>query len=245
MNAPRCFYAPPEAFRGDTVLLDAEESHHLRRVLRLQTGSRVVVCDGSGRRVEAEVLAPVRGETVLRIVKELPYTGESPLAITLAIGLAKGEALDLVIRQAAEMGVTQITPFTSTYSERTTPERSARRLVRWQRLARESLKSCQRSRLPDIAAVQDFPQVLSGSEEAKIIFWEEARGGGFARQAADLRPASVRVLIGPEGGFSAEEVEQARQVGYLTASLGPRRLRVETAALAAVTLVQFSWGDLA
>lgn len=245
MAALRCFYAPPVAFQGDTVVLDAEESHHLRRVLRLPAGARVVVCDGCGRRVEAQVQSLALNETVLRIVQELPCIGESPLAVTLAIGLAKGDTLDLVIRQAAEMGVARIIPFISTYSEKTTPERSARRLIRWQRLARESLKSCQRSRLPEILAVQSFAQTLPGPEEARIIFWEEARGAGFSQQAADLRPASVRLLIGPEGGFSPEEVEQARQAGYQTASLGPRRLRVETAALAALTLVQFAWGDLA
>ncbi len=246
MTVLRCFYASPEAFRGDTVVLDAEESHHLTRVLRLPTGARVVVCDGRGRRVEAEVQGlGQKGEAILRLVQELPCTGESPLAITLAIGLAKGDVLDLVVRQAVEMGVARIIPFVSSYSEQTTPERSARRLTRWQRLAREGLKSCQRSRVPEITAVQNFTEVLPGPEEARIIFWEEARSGGFSRQAADFRPASVRVLIGPEGGFSPEEVEQARRAGYQPASLGPRRLRVETAVLAALTLIQFAWGDLA
>jgi 16S rRNA (uracil1498-N3)-methyltransferase len=178
MSTLRRFYAPPEAFQGRAVVLDAEESHHLTRVLRLQAGARVLVCDGRGRNVEAEVQSLEQGETVLRVVRELPLAGESPLVITLAIGLAKGDALDAVIRQAAEMGVKNIAPFTSAYSEKTTPERSTRRLTRWRRLAQESLKSCQRSYLPEIAGVQDFSQILSGPEEAKIIFWEEERRGG-------------------------------------------------------------------
>ncbi len=245
MATLRRFYAPPEAFQSGAVVLDAEESHHLTRVLRLQAGARVLVCDGRGRQVEAEVQSLWQGKTVLRVLHELPLAGESPLVLTLAIGLAKGEALDAVIRQATEMGVTNIVLFTSAYSEKTTPERAARRLTRWRRLAQESLKSCQRSFLPEIAPVQDFAQVLPGSEEIKIIFWEEERGGGLKNLASGSRPASVRVLIGPEGGFAPEEVEQARQAGYQAASLGPRRLRVETAALAALTLIQFAWGDLA
>ncbi|MBW1992744.1 MAG: 16S rRNA (uracil(1498)-N(3))-methyltransferase [Deltaproteobacteria bacterium] len=244
-TALRRFYAPPEAFAGGEVVLDAEESHHLARVLRLLPGARVVVSDGCGRQVEAEVLNLSKGTAVLRVIRELPLTGESPLQLTLAIGLAKREALDAVIRQATEMGVKLILPFTSAYSEPTTPERQARRLVRWQRLARESLKSCQRAFLPEIASVQDFPRVLPGPEDVKIIFWEQERSGGLARMVQRPRPAGVRLLIGPEGGFKPEEVAQARQAGYEIASLGPRRLKVETAALAALALLQFAWGDLA
>lgn len=245
MAALRRFYAPPEAFRGETVVLDAEESHHLSRVLRLASGARVIVCNGSGRQVEAEILSLEPEKTVLKVVRELAGTGESPLALTLALGLAKGDVMDAVIRQATELGVTKIAPFTSKYSERTTAERWARRLSRWRRLVRESLKSCQRALLPQIEAVRDFAAVLAGPEEAKIIFWEEERAGGLAALVTGSRPAGVRVLIGPEGGFAPEEVAQARQAGYRTASLGPRRLKVETAALAALTLIQFAWGDLA
>jgi 16S rRNA (uracil1498-N3)-methyltransferase len=245
MTTLRRFYAPPEAFAGGAVVLDAEESHHLTRVLRLPPGARVIVLDGCGRQVEAEVQSLEQDEAVLSVVRELPVTGESPLALTLAVGLAKGDALDAVIRQATELGVKHITPFTSEYSEKTTPDRAARRLTRWRRLARESLKSCQRAYLPEIGVVQEFAQVLPGPEEAKIIFWEEERAGGLTHRVNRLRPAGVRLLIGPEGGFTPEEVAQARRAGYESASLGPRRLKVETAALAALALIQFAWGDLA
>jgi 16S rRNA (uracil1498-N3)-methyltransferase len=241
----RRFFAPTEAFQGDLIILNAEESRHLTRVLRLSAGARVAVVDGLGRQVEAEVHRPDPEAAVLRVVKDLPLAAESPLAITLAIGLAKGDALDAVIHQATEMGVKTIVPFVSTHSEKAAPERAARRLSRWRRLARESLKSCQRALLPEIEAGRDFAEVLAGPEEVKIIFWEEERGGGLAPLLHRPRPAGVRLLIGPEGGFAPAEVEQARLAGYQAASLGPRRLRVETAALAALSLVQFAWGDLA
>ena len=163
----------------------------------------------------------------------------------LGIGLAKGEALEGVVRQATEMGVQQIIPFRSERSERLTPERARRRRVRWQRLARETLKSCQRPLLPEIGEVEDFAALLAGPEEAKLIFWEEERGGGLQDFLTGPRPAGVRVLIGPEGGFAAAEAAQAREAGFRVASLGPRRLKVETAALAALTLLQYAWGDLA
>jgi 16S rRNA (uracil1498-N3)-methyltransferase len=208
-------------------------------------GARVIVCDGRGRQVEAQVQRFEEDRAVLEVVRELSAAGESPLAITLAIGLAKGDVLDAVMRQATEMGVSSIVPFTSRYSEKNASAREARRLDRWRRLAQEGLKSCQRAVLPEIRPVAAFAEVLPGPEEAKLIFWEEKRGGGLAECLTGPRPAGVRFLIGPEGGFAPEEAEQARAAGYQALSLGPRRLRVQTAALAALALVQFAWGDLA
>jgi 16S rRNA (uracil1498-N3)-methyltransferase len=159
--------------------------------------------------------------------------------------LAKGEALDEAIRQATEMGVSRIFPFISERSERLPPEKLEQRLGRWQRLTRESVKSCQRSFLPPIEPACDFATALQGPEEIKLIFWEEERGGGLNLFLKRPRPRDVRILIGPEGGFSREEAAQARAAGFRVASLGPRRLKVATAALAAITLMQFAWGDLA
>ena len=241
----RRFYAPPEHFQDDTVRLDPEETRHLARVLRLGVGERVEVCDGRGRNVEARITELAPNGAQLRVLRELAFWGESPLRLVLGIGLAKGEALDGVVRQATEMGVQRLIPFVSERSERVTPERARRRQERWQRLTREMIKSCQRSVLPEIEAVQDFAGILAGSEEVKLIFWEEERGGGLQSLLARPRPDSVRVLIGPEGGFAAAEIAQAQAAGFGVASLGPRRLKVETAALAALTLLQHAWGDLA
>jgi 16S rRNA (uracil1498-N3)-methyltransferase len=241
----RRFYAHPRQFSPGVVTLDPEETLHLARVLRLGVGAKVQVCDGQGGNFAAQVatLEP-RGAT-LHILGKLDAWGESPLPLALGIGLAKGEAVDEVVRQATEMGVSRIFPFISERSERLTPERARRRRERWQRLARESIKSCQRSRLPDIEPPRDFAAALKGPEEVKLIFWEEERGGGLKPVLKLPRPQSVRVLIGPEGGFSAGEAALAREAGFHVASLGPRRLKVATAALAAITLIQHAWGDLA
>jgi len=149
------------------------------------------------------------------------------------------------VRQATEMGVKSILPFLSTYSERVTPERAARRAARWQKQAQEGLKSCQRLFLPKIFPVQEFSEVLEGPEEMKLLFYEAERDAGLFPHICGSRPAGVRILIGPEGGFTPEEVAQARDAGFQVVSLGPRRLRVETAALTAVALLQYGWGDLA
>ena len=144
----RRFYASPEQFQGDTVVLDPEETRHLVRVLRLGVGARVEVCDGGGGNFEAVVTDLASREARLELVRRLEPWGESPLALILGLGLAKGDVLDEVIRQATEMGVREIVPFVSERSEKADPGRSGRRLQRWQRLAQESLKSCQRCVLP-------------------------------------------------------------------------------------------------
>ncbi len=241
----RRFFAQPQQFHQDMVTLDSEETLHLTRVLRLGVGAQVEVCDGEGGNFAAQVTGLEAQGARLRILEKLPPWGESPLPVTLGIGLAKGEAADEVVRQATEMGVARIFPFTCERSERLSPERLTRRRKRWQRLARESLKSCQRSFLPSIELAGDFAAALAGSEEVKLIFWEDARGGGLQAVLGRPRPRDVRMLIGPEGGFSAAEAAQARQAGFTVVSLGPRRLKVATAALAAITLMQYAWGDLA
>jgi len=241
----RRFYAHPRQFSQDLVTLDPEETLHLARVLRLGVGARVQVCDGEGGNFTAQVATLEPGGATLRILGRLEAWGESPLSLVLGIGLAKGEAADAVVRQATEMGVSRIFPFISERSERLTPERAARRRERWRRLARESIKSCQRSMLPLIEPPRDFAAALDGPEEVKLIFWEEERGGGLKPVLQLPRPRDVRVLIGPEGGFSPGEAAMAREAGFRSVSLGPRLLKVPTAALAAITLIQYAWGDLA
>lgn len=244
MTDLRRFFAPPERWAEEQVVLDREETHHLGRVLRLPSGSRVAVVDGRGRAAAARVQALDPEGAVLALEGDLTPRGESPLMVTLGVGLAKGEAMDQVVRQATEMGVRLLLPFTCTYSENITPERAARRFARWRRQARESLKSCQRLHLPEIAPVQDFPAVLAGPEEAKFFCYEAERRGGLLSALSRARPPGVRLLIGPEGGFTPEEAAQAREAGFQSVSLGPRRLRVETAALTALAILQYAWGDL-
>jgi len=240
----RRFYAPPEQFQGGTVVLDPEETRHLCRVLRLGVGARVEVCDGVGGNFEAVVTGLDSREARLEVARRLDPWGESPLPLVLGVGLAKGDALEEVIRQATEMGVQRLIPFVSERSERPDPGRSGRRLARWQRLLQEGLKSCQRSMLPRLEAPREFAGVLAEPAEARLLFWEDHRGGGLKQELGSPRPGSALVLIGPEGGFAAREVEAAREAGFRVVSLGPRRLKVPTAALAALTLLQYAWGDL-
>jgi 16S rRNA (uracil1498-N3)-methyltransferase len=241
----RRFFAGPEQFQGDEVVLSSAETHHLTRVLRLPLGERVEISDGCGRIFAAEITLIDPAAARLRILSELNSGPESTLQITLGLALVRAETFDLVVRQVTEMGICRLIPF---HSARTLikPEGWKKtRQQRWLRLAQEALKSCQRKVLPEITAPVEFLQVLEGPEDLKVLFWENQRDLDCkVNLASRPRPRSVRALIGPEGGFTTKEVEAARNVGFLLLGLGPRRLRVETATMAAVSVLQYLWGDL-
>jgi 16S rRNA (uracil1498-N3)-methyltransferase len=241
----RRFFVSPQDILGTEIRLSASETHHLARVLRLGVGARVEIYNGQGGEFEAEVVTLEPGGARLQILAETRSRSESPLFITLGLALARSETFDLVVRQATELGVSRLIPFTCQRSLVTPAVRAQSRQQRWERLALQTLKSCQRQLTPKIDHPQSFAAVLQGPEAVKIMFWEEKRRSGPERLLRD-RPApdSVRILIGPEGGFSAEEAEQARTAGFELLALGPRRLKVETAALGALAIIQFAWGDL-
>jgi len=241
----RRFFAGPEYFQGDEVVLPPGETHHALRVLRLPVGARVEVADGCGRIYLAEIAALEPSKVRLRLLTEVRTERESNLEITLGLALVRGEVFDLMVRQVTEMGIHRLIPFRSARSLIRPDSLKKSRLARWRRLAQEALKSSQRQVLPQIEEPVEFAQVLQGEEDVKIIFWEEQRDDTAGVDLASLpRPERLRALIGPEGGFSAAEAAAAQKAGFLIMGLGPRRLRVETAALAAVTVLQYLWGDL-
>lgn len=241
----RRVYAGPEQFHGDQVSLTPAESHHLSRVLRLSVGDWVEVVDGVGHVFAAEVCHSTPDVSRLRLLGEVPSAGESCLRITLGIALVRSDTLDLVVRQMTEMGVWQLIPFYASRSLARPETWQAGKVERWLRLAQGGLKSCERPCLPKILPPVPFAQVLSGDEQVKILCWEDLRRQASAGElTASRRPESVRLLIGPEGGFTAPEVAAAQRAGFQCLGLGPRRLRVETAAMAAVSLLQYLWGDL-
>jgi 16S rRNA (uracil1498-N3)-methyltransferase len=244
-HTPRRFFAAPEQFSGNEILLSPAETHHLTRVLRLSQGAQVEIFDGQGKEYEARIIAFEAQGARLQIMTERPGLDESPLTITLGLALARSDTFDLAIRQATEMGVNNFIPFFSERSIVKPKSWSRSRLDRWERLARETLKSCQRQVMPQIELPVDFPEAIQASEDVKIIFWEETRRHTPNTALSTIpAPRSARLLIGPEGGFTPAEVDLARSAGFMVLGLGPRRLKVETAALAALTIVQYSWGDL-
>ncbi len=238
------FYAPPEAIDGGVIRLDERESHHLRHVLRLKPGARVIVFDGTGVEYEGIVLE-TRGRCAsVGIRARTTPAVESPLELTLAQALIKGEKFDLVVQKATELGVHRIIPLLTRHA--VIGAYSPQRLERWRRIALEAAKQSRRTRLVRVEEPQRVLDVLE-RVHAPALFCAEREGVSLreiATRWSDVPPRRLLVLIGPEGGWADEEIETARKAGAMLLSLGPRILRTETAGLVVLSLVQFLWGDL-
>jgi 16S rRNA (uracil1498-N3)-methyltransferase len=239
-HLPR-FLIDRAAAPGDAVPLPADEAKHAR-VRRLGVGDVVALFDGAGHSYVARLESLSRAGAVVRITESLPdRDGESPLHLTLAVAALKADRLDWVIEKATELGVASIQPFTSA---RTLARPSRDRQTRWRQIALGAAKQCGRSAAPSIASPSDFAAVLNLQAAAHILFAEDGSGTSLAGLAL-AAPRSLCIIVGAEGGFTAEELAAARARGCHLAGLGPRVLRAETAAITAVSLCQARWGDLA
>jgi 16S rRNA (uracil1498-N3)-methyltransferase len=184
----------------------------------------------------------------IEILRSFQTERESSLEITLALGLTKGEKMDLVVEKATELGVHAFVPFVSSYTVPRLDERKIeKRNQRWQRIAVSAAKQSGRARIPKILPLCEFRELVRQPwiETLKLLFWErEAQQTLKELHACEPGVEKILLVVGPEGGFSVEEAARAHEAGFQWVGLGRRILRAETAAIAATSLVQFLWGDL-
>lgn len=247
----RRFYAPRIAFAADgqTLSLGADEARHARDVLRLSRGEEVFVFDGEGREYRCTIAALEPRATTLNVAEETqPAKAESPLDLTLAVALLKGEKFDLVVQKATELGVTRLQPLITARADVRIrePEDAARKSERWQRIALEASKQCGRARLMQVSAPVDLDEFFRSvaGVQVKVVFTE--RDGESFDYAFETKRdfKSVIAMVGSEGGWTGDELAQAQSAGWKLVTLGGRTMRAETAAIAAVTLLQHRFGDL-
>ena len=243
----RRFFMPPEMVQHPQPEIFGSDAIHICRVLRLSTGDTVELFDGIGSGYRARIVSASLKRVRFHIEAAYPLLSESSVHITLAQGLLKDRKMDDLIRQLTELGIHRWMPF---YASRSIPVPGKKgmgtRLNRWEKIAQEAVKQCRRGRFPCISPADDFDAMLETSAESdlKIIFWEGAPQAFDIPQTASPKPKKITVAVGPEGGFDPGEVQRAHEHGFLTAGLGPRILRAQTAALAACTLVQYCFGDM-
>jgi 16S rRNA (uracil1498-N3)-methyltransferase len=242
------FFVPKKSIRGDRASVVGGELEHMRRVLRLGPGDRVVLFDDDGSEHEGTIDAYRDGSAEIAIARSYRPGRDAPLAITLAPALGKGDKLDLVVEKATELGVAAITPFVS---RRTVPQLGAdasrRRAERWRRIALAAAKQCGRTSVPEVHEPVEFAEMVRRAESTalKIVFWEDEKTLGLqALREQTPSAGALFIVVGPEGGFAPEEVDLATRGGFRSVGLGRRILRTETAAIAAVALAQLLWGDL-
>ena len=239
----RRFYADPERFSETSVVLDEDETRHLRDVLRLRTGEAIQVFDGVGREFRGVIEAVEKRRTLINDLTEVPPTSpESPLDLTIAAVLLKGDKLDLVVQKAVELGVNRFIPMTSARCDVKVGD-AAKRAERWRRIAMEATKQCGRARLMEVADVADYSRLLDTTDDPDLtrIHFSERDGQSFEAVSGSTR---ILAFIGPEGGWDDSELEKAKAAGIVSITFGGRILKADTAAISIASILQHRFGDM-
>lgn len=243
MSQPFRIVLPALAPEAREIVIKDNNFRYLRDVLRCRIGDKIVVLDGKGHAVIAGVSRIGRRDLVLK--KEGDYTidSESPLKLVLLQVILKGDGMDFVIQKSTELGVSGIYPVVTGRAQ----VRYTRRLEHWRRIAEEAVRQSGRLILPEIHDVLSLDELFLKIEDGERIIFYEHEASGFRDvygPKVEKRPGKVYYMVGPEGGFTEDEVERAVQEGFRPLGLGRRTLRAETASVAAATLLQFLFGDL-
>ena len=243
------FYAPPECRRDEIIQLPDNESHHAVNVMRLSLADPVIVVDGLGTAYRGKI-AKIAGKkkVEVRIDSEIRNFGEPTVELTLATGLSTGFKLDSIIEKGTELGVKRFMPVITEKSKvrLDDPSKAAARTRRLERVALAAIKQCRRSYRPDISLPIGFAKFLRqvDAESVKLIFHLGDASKSLENVPLTRLVKRVTLLVGPESGFTSEEVRSANQAGFITVSLGPRTLRTETAGPVACALVMNLLGEL-
>ncbi|MCB1678559.1 MAG: 16S rRNA (uracil(1498)-N(3))-methyltransferase [Halioglobus sp.] len=242
MRIPR-IYSEQSLQPHTRLVLPADAGQHLARVLRKREGDALLLFDGRGGEFPAQITAVQRQTVTVAVGEHRPLERESALAIHLGIALSRGERMDWVVQKATELGATELTPlYTGRTEVKLDGARSDRKVRHWQQVAISACEQCGRNRLPAVHTPQRLGDWLTATRaERRLVLHHRAAPSA----AAGERPASVALLIGPEGGLDDGEILAAERAGFQPLQLGPRVLRTETAPLAAIAILQARWGDMA
>ena len=226
--------------QGDRATFSTEQAHQIARVLRLPVGSRVRVLDNAGWQYEAELVAVGRQVTAVLHDKQ-PAANEPAIHLTLYQALLKRDNFEWVLQKGTEIGVARFAPLLTARTVAHPPHKPDR----WQRILTEAAEQCRRGRIPDLAEPLRLEDAWRAAQvaDAALLPWEGEAGVTISAALAGKRPSTIAVFIGPEGGWTEEEVANGRAHGLLPVTLGPRILRAETAAVVSAALVMQSIGE--
>jgi 16S rRNA (uracil1498-N3)-methyltransferase len=242
------FFAPSLDPGDERVLLPRDEGEHLTRVLRLGVGDTVCVFDGRGHEFAAVVATVIRRDVTLQLQSRIDPPPEPAVALTLAQAVLKGEKMEDIVRDAVMLGAAAIQPIITKRSETTVAALlNGARIDRWRRVALASVKQSRRAVLPEVRVPLTFETYLDEPPAAMRVMLVEPASGGGAPLASLQRlptPSDAAILVGPEGGWTAAECAAARERGVNLVTLGHRTLRADAVPVAAISVLQFLWGDL-
>jgi 16S rRNA (uracil1498-N3)-methyltransferase len=237
----RRFFAEPEQFTGSSVTLGEDETRHLRDVLRLKVGDEIAVFDGTGREFHGSIAVVNKRDSIIDdLIPVSPASPESPLELTLAAAVLKGDKFDLVIQKAVELGVVRLVPLQTIRSE-VRASNGKKRIERYRRIALEATKQCGRARSMEISGIKTLDELISTQEGDQTLLFSERGGSGPSLLVGS---SELTAIVGPEGGWDELELVAARDAGVRIITLGGRILRAETAAIAVAAILQHRFGDL-
>ena len=238
------FFVPEAVLKEVEVPLEGEVHHHLAVVLRLSVNDEILLLDGLGTLCRCRITA-LQKKSGQATVLERWQEPDTAFPVHLLQALPKGDKMDLILQKGTELGISRFSPLFSRRSiPKLTSNRVEQRCQRWQRIVCEAARQSRRPLLPQVTAPRPLADVLSDcSEELRLMLWEE--GSRPLTEALPAKaPGSLALLVGPEGGFSAEEAQEAAAAGFQPVHLGPRILRSETAGFAVTAILQYRYGDL-
>ena len=246
----RRFFVAPEAVQDDIVQFDAELARHMGKVLRLTAGEQVTVSTGDGTAYLVELAEFQKDVVTGRILERMDNLQETAIEVVLYQGMPKGDKLELIIQKCTELGVSAVVPVeTSRSVVHLDSGKAAKKLERWQKIAQEASQQSKRVQVPTVGPYYNWKQFLQHLSEQNgitIVFWEDEQTQSLKallRSQAE-KPQRINLVVGPEGGLSEEEVEQLRVLGAVSASLGKRILRTETAGMAGISMVMYEFDEL-
>lgn len=244
------FFVSPDQIRDTTVILRGKDHHHLVNVLRKGPGDEIAVLNGKGEEYLVRIAEVTAAQEVYgAIVKKVERQTEPRVKITLVQSLPKADKFEWILQKNTELGVSRFQPvFTERSNIKLAPEARERKLERWNKIIREAAEQSGRQVVPVLEPIRRWDQVLSGlSNQGLVLIPWEGETVQSLRQVLERQtknPESVMVFIGPEGGFSLQEVEEAKEKGAIPVTLGPRILRTETAGLVVASALLYHFGDL-
>ena len=236
-------FLSPEDVSSDIVTMTGDQARHLALVLRVKPSDMVSVLNGTGYEYECRIVSVHKKEVRAEVLSKTPYSAESPVSITIVQGISKGERMEIAIQKSTELGATRFIPV---ITERTQVKQT-QKVERWRRIALSAAEQSGRDKMIEIDDPLQLEEFLGSIApvSAGIIFFEEKRERNLKEVLSGFTEIKeISVLIGPEGGFTREEVAASVEKGFVEASLGPRILRTETAPITALSIIQYELGDI-
>ncbi|GAA4347183.1 16S rRNA (uracil(1498)-N(3))-methyltransferase [Kangiella taiwanensis] len=237
-------YTAEELNVGQLLQLDREASNHLSRVLRLKVGNPVVLFNGDGADYHGVIETIDRNQVGVHLKDQSTVDVESPLHIHLYQGVSRGDKMDLTLQKGVELGIKEFTPLlTERCGVKLDQKRWEKKVQHWEKVIQSACEQCGRATLPILNPVIDITSALSNTDSSQHFFLHPEAEQSFISYSKEVPSGSIGLWVGPEGGFSDKEIEQVLNNNITPVQLGPRVLRTETSALAAVSVMNTLWGD--